>query len=141
MAKDKKFMRYFPARKLFGFFSNDLAIDLGKANTLEFVRNKGIVLYEPSVVAVAAKTNKVLAAGNIAKEMLGKTPDSIIACRPLRDGVIANFELAESILRYFIRAFHDNRRTLIKPRMIIGVPSVITQVERRAVKESAKQAG
>ncbi len=141
MAKGNKLMSYFPARKLFGFFSNDLAIDLGTANILVFVRNKGIVLDEPSVVAVTSKNHKVLAAGKAAKEMLGKTPDSIIACRPLRDGVIANFELAESMLRYFIRAVHDNRRTLVKPRMVIGVPSGITQVERRAVKESAKQAG
>src|SRR3990167_6506555 len=141
MAKDKKFMSYFPARKLFGFFSNDLAIDLGTANTLVFVRNKGIVLDEPSVVAVAAKTNKVLAAGKVAKEMLGKTPESIIACRPLRDGVIANFELAESMLRYFIRAAHNNRKFFRGPRMVIGVPSGITQVECRAVRDSAEQAG
>ena len=136
-----KLARYLPARKLFGFFSNDLAIDLGTANILVFVRGKGIVLDEPSVVAVKAGSKKVLAAGKAAKDMLGKTPDSIIACRPLRDGVIANFELAESMLRYFIRAVHDNRRTLIKPRMVIGVPSGITDVELRAVKESAKQAG
>lgn len=145
-------MKFFPARKffsrrafnprtVFSFFSKDLAIDLGTANTLVYVRNRGIVLNEPSVVAVKANTNEVLAAGRVAKEMLGKTPESIIACRPLRDGVIANFELAESMLRYFIRRVHDNRRTLISPRMIIGVPSGITQVERRAVEDSAKQAG
>lgn len=134
-------MRFFPTKRLFQFFSNDLAIDLGTANTLVYVRNKGIVLDEPSVVAVKANTNQVLAAGKVAKEMLGKTPESIIACRPLRDGVIANFELAESMLRYFIRRVHDNRRTLVSPRMIIGVPSGITQVERRAVEDSARQAG
>lgn len=135
------FIKLLPARKLFSFFSNDLAIDLGTANTVVYVPNKGIVLNEPSVVAVKAGTNHVLAAGKRAKEMLGKTPESIVACRPMRDGVIANFELTESMLRYFIRVVHDNRRTVVRPRMIIGVPSGITQVERRAVEESAKQAG
>jgi len=134
-------MKFFPAKKIFGIFSNDLAIDLGTANTVVYVRGKGIVLNEPSVVAVKASTSQVLAAGKSAKEMLGKTPESIIACRPLRDGVIANYELTESMIRYFIRRVHDDRRTLIHPRMIIGVPSGITQVERRAVKDSAKQAG
>lgn len=137
----KRFFSFSPARKIFSFFSNDLAIDLGTANTLVYVRDKGIVLNEPSVVAVKAGTNEVLAAGWAAKQMLGKTPESIVACRPMRDGVIANFELTESMLRYFIRAVHDNRRTLVRPRMIIGVPSGITQVERRAVEDSAKQAG
>lgn len=136
-----KLFKFFPAKRLFSFFSNDIAIDLGTANTLVYVRNRGIVLDEPSVVAVKANTNIVLAAGRIAKEMLGKTPESIVACRPMRDGVIANFELTESMLRFFIRAVNDNRRTMIRPRMIIGVPSGITQVERRAVEESAKQAG
>ena len=130
-----------PARKLFSFFSNDMAIDLGTANTLVFVKNRGIVLNEPSVVAVRVSTNQVLAAGKVAKDMLGKTPENIIASRPLRDGVIADFEKAECMLRYFIRKVHDNRRTLVSPRMIIGVPSGITQVELRAVEESAKQAG
>lgn len=133
--------RFIPARRLFNFFSNDLAIDLGTANTVVYVPNKGIVLNEPSVVAVKAGTNQVLAAGKRAKEMLGRTPESIVACRPMRDGVIANFELTESMLRYFIREVHDNRRTLVRPRMVIGVPSGITQVERRAVEDSAKQAG
>ncbi len=133
--------KFFPAKRLFGFFSNDLAIDLGTANTVVYVPGRGIVLDEPSVVAVKAHTNQVLAAGRRAKEMLGKTPESIIACRPMRDGVIANFELTESMLRYFIRVVHDDRRTLVRPRMIIGVPSGITQVERRAVEDSAKQAG
>ena len=137
----KGFARFFPAKKIFSFFSNDIAIDLGTANTLVYVRGKGIVLDEPTVVAVKANTNKVLAAGKAAKEMLGKTPESIIACRPMRDGVIANFELTESMLRYFIRKVHDNRRTLISPRMIIAVPSGITQVERRAILDTAKQAG
>lgn len=134
-------MKFFPAKKLFSIFSNDLAIDLGTANTVIYVRNKGIVLDEPTVVAVKAHTNIVLAAGKSAKEMLGKTPESIVACRPMRDGVIANFELTESMLRYFIRAVHDDRRTLVRPRMIVGVPSGITQVERRAIEDSTRQAG
>lgn len=134
-------MRFFPARRLFTVFSNDLAIDLGTANTVVYVRNKGIVLDEPTVVAVKAGTNQVLAAGKAAKDMLGKTPESIVACRPMRDGVIANFELTESMLRHFIRVVHDDRRTLIRPRMIVGVPSGITQVERRAIEDTAKQAG
>ena len=137
----KNLTRFIPARRLFSFFSNDIAIDLGTANTLVYVRNRGIVLDEPSVVAVKASTNQVLAAGKAAKEMLGKTPESIIACRPMRDGVIANFELTECMLRFFIRAVNDNRHTVVRPRMIIGVPSGITQVERRAVEDSAKQAG
>lgn len=118
-----------------------MAIDLGTANTVIYVKNRGVVLDEPSVVAVKNTTNEVLAAGNKAKCMLGKTPESIIACRPMRDGVIANFELTESMLRYFIREVHNNRRTFVRPRMIIGVPSGITQVEKRAVEDSAKQAG
>jgi len=134
-------MRFFPARRLFSIFSNDLAIDLGTANTVVYVRHKGIVLDEPTVVAVKTMTNQVLAAGKAAKEMLGKTPESIVACRPMRDGVIANFELTESMLRHFIRVVHDDRRTLIRPRMIVGVPSGITQVERRAIEDTAKQAG
>lgn len=139
--KIKNLMRFLPAQRFFGFFSNDIAIDLGTANTVVYARNKGLVLNEPSVVAVRANTNEVLAAGTKAKEMLGKTPESIIACRPMRDGVIANFELTESMLRYFIRAVHDNRRTLVSPRMVVGLPSGITQVEKRAVEECAKQAG
>lgn len=134
-------MKFFAAKKIFSIFSNDLAIDLGTANTVVYVPGKGIVLNEPSVVAVKANTNQVLAAGKSAKEMLGKTPESIVACRPMRDGVIANFELTESMLRYFIRTVHNDRRTLVRPRMIIGVPSGITQVEKRAVEDSAKQAG
>ncbi len=134
-------MKFLPARRLFNFFSSDIAIDLGTANTVVYVRGKGIILNEPTVVAVRAKTNEVLAAGRKAKDMLGKTPETIIASRPMRDGVIANFELTESMLRHFIREVHDNRRTLMSPRMVIGVPSGITQVEKRAIEESAKQAG
>lgn len=142
MTKKKgMFNKFIPAQKIFSLFSNDMAIDLGTANTLVYIKNKGIILDEPSVVAVKANTNHVLAAGRAAKEMLGKTPESIVACRPLRDGVIANFELAESMLRYFIKSANNSRRTLVSPRMIIGVPSGITQVERRAVEDSARQAG
>ncbi len=125
---------------LFGFFSNDLAIDLGTANTLIFVRGKGIVLREPSVVAVHAESNKVLAVGHSAKQMLGRTPGSIVALRPMRDGVIANFEYTEAMIRYFIQKVH-NRKTLVMPRIIIAVPSGITQVEKRAVRDSALSAG
>ncbi len=134
-------MKFWPARKLFSFFSNDMAIDLGTANTVIYLKHQGVVLNQPSVVAVKHQTNEVLAAGDQAKLMLGKTPESIIASRPMRDGVIANFELTESMIRYFIREVHNHRRTLIRPRMIIGVPSGITQVEKRAVEDSAKQAG
>ena len=134
-------MKFWPATKLFSFFSNDMAIDLGTANTVIYVKNRGVVLNQPSVVSVKSSTGEVLAAGDKAKMMLGKTPESIIASRPMRDGVIANFELTESMLRYFIRDVHNNRRALVRPRMIIGVPSGITQVEKRAVEDSAKQAG
>ncbi len=133
-------MRFFPAR-LFNFFSSDLAIDLGTANTVIYARGRGIVLDQPSVVAVKRSSGIVIAAGDRAKDMLGRTPDSIIACRPLRDGVIADFEFTEHLLRSFIRQAHNNRATLISPRMVVGVPSGITQVEHRAIKDSAKQAG
>jgi rod shape-determining protein MreB len=135
------FTLFKPARRILNFFSTDLAIDLGTANTLVFIPDQGIVLNEPSVVAVKYGTNEVLAAGKAAKEMLGKTPDSIIVERPLREGVIANFELTQSMLRYFIKAANKHKSTFIPPRMVIGVPSGITQVELRAVKEAAKQAG
>ena len=128
---------------IMGLFSNDLAIDLGTANTLVYVKGKGIVLCEPSVVAVRKEAkggNKVLAVGKEAKMMLGRTPGNIVAIRPMKDGVIADFETTESMLRHFIRKVH-NRRTLVRPRMIICVPSGITQVEKRAVRESAESAG
>ncbi len=125
---------------IIGKVSNDLAIDLGTANTLVYVKGKGIVLSEPSVVAVNKDSNKVLAVGKEAKEMLGRTPGNIVAERPMRDGVIANFDLTEAMLKYFIRRVH-NRSTLVRPRVVIGVPSGITQVEKRAVKDSALQAG
>lgn len=123
-------------------FSNDMGIDLGTANTLVFVKGKGIVLCEPSVVAVQAGTNNVLAVGEEAKNMLGKTPGNIVAIRPMKDGVIADFEVTESMLRYFIHKVQD-RKALIspRPRIVIGVPSGITEVEKRAVRDSAEHAG
>jgi rod shape-determining protein MreB len=127
--------------RLFGsWFSNDIGIDLGTANTLVNVKDQGIVLREPSVVAVKAGTNEVLAVGDDAKRMLGRTPGNIVAIRPLKDGVIADFEVAEAMLRHFIRKANNNRRRN-NPRVVIAVPSGITEVERRAVSESAEQAG
>ena len=126
-----------------GLFSDDLAIDLGTANTLVYVKGRGIVLNEPSVVAVKKGDqggNKVLAVGKEAKRMLGRTPGDIVAIRPMKDGVIADFDITEAMLRYFIRKAH-NRRSLVKPRIIISVPLGITQVEKRAVRESAESAG
>ncbi len=128
---------------LFGLFSNDLAIDLGTANTLIYVKHEGIVSNEPSVVAVQKNDRggkRVLAVGAEAKKMLGRTPGSIVAIRPLKDGVIADFEITEAMLRYFIHKVH-NRNTLVRPRIIIGVPFGITEVEKRAVRESAESAG
>ncbi|MFT7578536.1 MAG: rod shape-determining protein MreB [Myxococcota bacterium] len=127
---------------LYSLFSNDLAIDLGTANTLIYVKGKGIVSCEPSVVAVQKDgrgSRRVLAVGKDAKEMLGRTPGSIVAIRPMKDGVIADFEITEAMLRYFILKAH-NRRTLVRPRIIICVPFGITEVERRAVRESAENA-
>ncbi len=126
-----------------GIFSNDLAIDLGTANTLVFVKGRGIVLSEPSVVAVktdAKAKNRVMAVGLEAKKMLGRTPGNITAIRPMRDGVIADFEITEAMLRHFIHKAH-NRRKFVRPRIVIAVPSGITQVEKRAVRESAESAG
>ncbi|TWI68213.1 rod shape-determining protein MreB [Desulfobotulus alkaliphilus] len=128
---------------ILGIFSSDLAIDLGTANTLVYVKGKGVVLSEPSVVAVRTDNrhkNKVLAVGQEAKNMLGRTPGNIVAIRPMRDGVIADFEVTEAMLRHFIHKVH-NRRTFVRPRIIIAVPSGITPVEKRAVKESAESAG
>jgi rod shape-determining protein MreB len=131
-----------PVNTILGWLSNDLAIDLGTANTLVYMKGKGIVLREPSVVAIRtdARVNKVLAVGKEAKMMVGRTPGNIIATRPIKDGVIADFEVTEAMLRYFINKVH-NRRTFVHPRIIISVPSGITQVEKRAVKESAESAG
>jgi rod shape-determining protein MreB len=128
---------------LLGFFSNDLAIDLGTANTLIYVKGRGIVLSEPSVVAVRRDTRggkKVLAVGKEAKEMLGRTPGNIEAIRPMKEGVIADFEVTEAMLRYFIRKVH-NRKSLVRPRIIICIPYGVTEVEKRAVRESAESAG
>mmetsp|Transcript_21551 Transcript_21551/g.10011 ORF Transcript_21551/g.10011 Transcript_21551/m.10011 type:complete len:347 (-) Transcript_21551:2179-3219(-) len=126
-----------------GYFSSDIAIDLGTANTLVFVKGKGVVLSEPSVVAVrkdATGKGRVMAVGVEAKNMLGRTPGNIVAIRPLRDGVIADFDVTEAMLRHFIHKAH-NRRRFVRPRIVIAVPSGITQVEKRAVRESAESAG
>jgi rod shape-determining protein MreB len=124
---------------IFSVFSNDLAIDLGTANTLVYAKGRGIVVSEPSIVAINKVTNQVEAVGRAAKEMLGRTPGGIIAIRPMRDGVIANFEVAEKMLQHFIRQAH-NGKTWVSPRVVIGIPSGITQVERRAVEDSAHRA-
>ncbi len=121
------------------FLSSDLAIDLGTANTLVYAKNKGIVVSEPSIVAVNKVTGKVEAVGKDAKEMLGRTPGNIVAIRPMKDGVIADFEITEKMLSHFIRKAH-NRNTMVRPRIIIGIPSEVTQVEKRAVKDSALKA-
>jgi len=121
-------------------FSNDLAMDLGTASTLIYVRGKGIVLCEPSVVAIKKGSNTVLKVGKEAKEMLGRTPGNIVAIRPMKDGVIADFDVTEQMIRQFIVKIH-NRKALVRPRIIIGVPSGITQVEKRAIRDSAEQAG
>lgn len=129
--------------KLWGVFSNDLAIDLGTANTLIYAKGLGIVSCEPSVVAVQTDPRggrRVLAVGKDAKDMLGRTPGNIVAIRPMKDGVIADFEITEAMLRYFIQRA-QTRRTLFKPRIVICVPFGITEVERRAVRESAESAG
>ncbi|MEE9385593.1 MAG: rod shape-determining protein [Nannocystaceae bacterium] len=128
---------------VYGLFSNDLAIDLGTATTLTYVRGKGIVAHEPSVVAVqkeGGRIKRVLAVGKEAKEMLGRTPGNVVAIRPMKDGVIADFEVTEAMMRHFINKAH-NRQTLVKPRIIICVPSGITEVEKRAVRDSALAAG
>jgi rod shape-determining protein MreB len=124
---------------IFSIFSNDLAIDLGTANTLVYAKGRGIVVSEPSIVAINKVTNQVEAVGRKAKEMLGRTPGSIVAIRPMKDGVIANFEVTEKMLQHFIRQAH-NGKTWVSPRVVIGIPSGITQVERRAVEDSAHRA-
>jgi len=126
-------------RSIFSYFSKDLAIDLGTANTLVYVRARGIVVNEPSIVAINKATNKVEAVGHEAKEMLGRTPGDIVAIKPMKDGVIADFDVTEEMLKYFIKKAH-NRNYLVSPRIIICIPSEITQVERRAVRESALRA-
>ena len=123
-----------------GLFSNDMGIDLGTATTLVFVKGEGVVLCEPSVVAIERGTSHVIAVGEEAKRMLGRTPGNIIAIRPMRDGVIADFEITEAMLRYFIKKVH-HRKVLVRPRIVIAIPSGITEVEKRAVKDSAERAG
>jgi len=125
--------------KLFGYFSNDIGIDLGTANTLVYVKDKGIVLREPSVVAISTSTRKVLKVGEEARRMLGRTPGNIQAIRPMKDGVIADFDITEAMLRYFIRKVRNS--SWVAPRVIIAIPSGITEVEKRAVRESATHAG
>src|SRR5438105_4663325 len=122
-------------------FSDDLAIDLGTANTLVFVRGEGIVLNEPSVVAIHEADQSIIAVGREAKAMLGRTPGHICVIRPLRDGVIADFDITEKMLAYFISQTHRWHRTILRPRVVVGVPSGITQVERRAVRDAAMHAG
>ena len=124
-----------------GLSSNDIGVDLGTATTLVYVKGQGVVLCEPSVVAVQKGTSSVLAVGEEAKRMLGRTPGNILAIRPMRDGVIADFEITESMLRYFIKRAHNSRKFFIRPRIVIAIPSGITEVEKRAVKDSALHAG
>src|SRR6266516_5380051 len=126
-------------KSVFSLFSSDLAIDLGTANTLVYAKGKGIVVSEPSIVAINKVTNQVEAVGRDAKDMLGRTPGNIVAIRPMKDGVIANFEVTEKMLQHFIRKAH-NGKTWVSPRVVIGIPSEITQVERRAVEDSAYRA-
>src|SRR5438105_5891961 len=126
---------------LFGLLSRDIGIDLGTANTLVLVRGKGIVINEPSVVAINRKTKKVLAIGAEAKRMVGRTPANIVAIRPLKDGVISDFDVTERMLRYFIEKVHEQVTIIPRPRIVIGIPSGVTEVERRAVYEAAMNAG
>lgn len=128
--------------RFFGALSHDLGIDLGTANTLVYQRGKGIVINEPSVVAMNLKTKQILAIGSEARKMVGKTPLHIVATRPLRDGVISDFEVAEQMLRYFIEKVHEKSMTLLaRPRVVIGIPSGVTEVERRAVEDAAMRGG
>ena len=127
-------------KNLFGSFSRDMGIDLGTANTLVHVKGKGIVLSEPSVVAIQRDTGEVLAVGEEAKQMIGRTPGNIVAIRPLKDGVIADFDVTQAMLKYFIRKSIDTK-SFIRPRVIVGVPSGVTEVEKRAVIDATIQAG
>ncbi len=131
----KKFFNY-----ILGLFSNDIGIDLGTATTLVYVKGEGVVLCEPSVVAIEKDTNRVIAVGDEAKKMLGRTPGNIIAIRPMKDGVISDFEITEAMLKYFIKKVHK-RKVLVRPAMVIAIPSGITAVEKRAVRDSAERAG
>src|SRR5437016_5351320 len=126
-------------KSVFSLFSSDLAIDLGTANTLVFAKGRGIVVNEPSIVAINERTKAVEAVGKDAKEMLGRTPGNIVAIRPMKDGVIADFKLTEKMLIYFIHKAH-NRKLLVRPRIVISVPSELTPVEKRAVHDTASRA-
>src|SRR5256886_3542605 len=130
-----------PFNSVMGMFSRDIGIDLGTANTLVLVRGKGIVINEPSVVAIDAKTKRPLAVGADAKRMVGSTPANIVAVRPLKDGVISDFDVTELMLHYFIRKVHERFTIVPKPRVVIGIPSGVTEVERRAVHDAAIEAG
>ncbi|MCK5581865.1 MAG: rod shape-determining protein [Candidatus Omnitrophica bacterium] len=130
----QKFINY-----VLGLFSNDMGIDLGTCTTLVYVKGEGVVLCEPSVVAIEKETNRVVAVGEEAKKMLGRTPGNIVAIRPMKDGVISDFEITEAMLRYFIKKVH-NRKVLVRPAMVVAIPSGITEVEKRAVKDSAERA-
>ena len=130
-----------PINALMGLFSRDLGIDLGTANTLVYAKDHGVVLSEPSVVAIDNSTNRVLAVGTAAKKMVGRTPTNIVAIRPLRDGVIADFDRVEAMLQYFIGRVHEELPFSARPRVIVGVPSGVTEVEKRAVHEASLQAG
>ena len=135
-------MVFNPLSALFGMFSHDVGIDLGTANTLVLVKGKGIVIDEPSVVAIDRNTKKILAIGAEAKRMVGRTPSNIVAVRPLKDGVISDFEVTEKMLEYFIRAVHDRSSFgLPRPRVVVGIPSGVTEVEKRAVHDAALNAG
>jgi rod shape-determining protein MreB len=134
-------MSWNPLNALLGLFSRDIGIDLGTANTLVLVRGKGIAINEPSVVAMNPKTRRVLAAGSEAKEMVGRTPANIVAVRPLRDGVISDFDVTEQMLRYFIERVHDQYAIIPRPRVVIGISSGVTEVERRAVHDATINAG
>ena len=128
--------------RLFGYFSKDMGIDLGTANTLVYVRGRGIVINEPSYVAINRKTGQVLSIGKAAKDMVGRTPQHIVACKPLVDGVISDFEVTEQMLKYFIDSVHkDSFAYVPRPRVVIGIPSQITEVEKRAVEDAARNAG
>ena len=130
----KEFINY-----VLGLFSNDMGIDLGTCTTLVYVKGQGVVLCEPSVVAIEKDTNRVVAVGEEAKKMLGRTPGNIVAIRPMKDGVISDFEITEAMLKYFIKKVH-NRKVLVRPAMVVAIPSGITEVEKRAVKDSAERA-
>src|SRR5450432_1821613 len=127
--------------RILGLFSRDIGIDLGTANTLVHVRGRGIVISEPSVVAIDAKTKRVLEIGAEAKRMVGRTPASIIAVRPLRDGVISDFDVTEQMIKYFVNRVHDRVGLIPRPRMLLGIPSGVTEVEKRAVRDAAMNAG